>query len=436
MKKTLLVLFLVFALVGLVYAVDIQFWHAMGGERIEYFENVAKEFEALHPDINVNVQFNGSYRDNLNKTIAAVNSGTPPNVVQVFEIGTQMMIDGGIIVPVQDLMDNDPTFDPGIFLTPITNYYTVGGKLYSIPFNSSTAIMYYNKTMFEEAGLDPDSPPRTFDDFIEVCKALTVKDANGNIEQTGFTWPLHSWFIEQLLAAQNAPLVNNGNGRDGRPTECVLNNPAGLTIFEWLNTLAEGGYLINTKFEDWSAARNLFMSQKAGILFDSTSNVASHKANAAENGYELGTCFLPKPADAPSGGAVIGGASLWIIDGNPMNEMEASWEFVKFLNSKEQQMNWHKFTGYFPVTKEAVEGLLFSGFYQEEPDHMTAMMQLLLSVPSENTAGAICGVFPEMRTIIETKIQEMCNGEITPVKAIDEAAAECTAAIEEYNSIF
>ena len=119
-----------------------------------------------------------------------------------------------------------------------------------------------------------------------------------------------------------------------------------------------------------------------------------------------------------------------------MNEMEASWEFVKFLNSKEQQMNWHKFTGYFPVTKEAVEGLLFSGFYQEEPDHMTAMMQLLLSVPSENTAGAICGVFPEMRTIIETKIQEMCNGEITPVKAIDEAAAECTAAIEEYNSIF
>lgn len=436
MKKKLLVLVLAIALMGLAYAVDVQFWHAMGGERIEYFENVAEEFEALNPGINVEVQFNGSYRDNLNKTIAAVNSGTPPNVVQVFEIGTQMMVDSGIIVPVQELMDNDSTFDPGIFLTPITNYYTVQGELYSIPFNSSTAIMYYNKTMFEEAGLDPDNPPRNFADFIEACKALTIKDENGNIVQTGFTWPLHSWFVEELLAAQNAPLVNNGNGREGRPTECVIDSPEGLAIFNWLNTLAEGGYLINTKFEDWSAARNLFMSQKAGILFDSTSNVASHMNAAKENGYELGTCFLPKPVDAPAGGAVIGGASLWIIGGNPEAETEAAWEFVKFLNTKEQQMNWHKFTGYFPVTKEAVEGLLFSGFYQEQPDHMTAMMQLLLSVPSNNTAGAICGVFPEMRTIIETKVQEMCNGEITPAQALEESQAECTAAIEEYNSIF
>ncbi|HOM54217.1 MAG TPA: extracellular solute-binding protein, partial [Thermotogota bacterium] len=188
MKKALLILVLVglIALTGF-SATKIQFWHAMGGWRIDMLNEMAQDFMKLNPDIVVDVQYTGSYDETLNKLVAGIQAGTAPHVIQNFEIATQKMIDGEIAVVMQDLIDKDPTFDMGKFLPQVLNYYRVNGKLYCMPFNSSNPVMFYNKTLFEKAGLDPNKPPRTFSELYEYAKKLTVKDAAGNIIQSGIT---------------------------------------------------------------------------------------------------------------------------------------------------------------------------------------------------------------------------------------------------------
>ncbi|KAF2960130.1 ABC transporter substrate-binding protein [Thermotoga sp. 38H-to] len=435
MKKFFILLMLLLVVISLA-KVKIQFWHAMGGWRIELLQNMAEDFMKIHPDIEVEVQYTGSYRDTLNKLVAAVQGGTPPHVVQIYEIGTQFMIDSGIAVPIGDLIEKDPSFDIGKFLPQVLDYYRVKGKLYSMPFNSSNPILYYNKTLFKEAGLDPNNPPRTFDELIEYCRKLTVKDEKGNIVRAGITWPLHSWFFEQFIALQNAPLVDNENGRAGRPTKAVFNHEAALRFLRLWNTLTKEGLMINTTKEDWTGARQLFISQKVAMLITSTSDVKLMMDASKENGFELGTAFLPKPEGVKLGGTPIGGGSLWIIGDHPEEEIKAAWEFVKWMAEPEQQIRWHLGTGYFPVRKDAVETLLYQGYYGEYPHHLTALLQLLLSVQTPNTRGAVIGPFPEVRDIIETAIEKMINEEMTPEEALAWAEKEATRAIKEYNELY
>ncbi|MDK2907477.1 MAG: sn-glycerol 3-phosphate transport system substrate-binding protein, partial [Petrotoga sp.] len=244
-------LFMVSLLSVLSFPVTIEFWHAMSGDRIALIEDIVSDFEEAYPDIKVNAQYSGSYPETLNKLIAGVQSGNAPHIVQIYEIGTRLMIDSGVIVPVQDLLDQDNSYDVGVLLEPILNYYKVDGKLYSMPFNSSTALLYYNKTLFEEAGLDPNRPPQTYEELLEYSRILTKKDSNGTTVQYGLTWPTHSWIIEQLMAAADAPLVNNDNGRTARATEAVFNSEAGLKIFELFDQLNKEGLILNTAREDW-----------------------------------------------------------------------------------------------------------------------------------------------------------------------------------------
>jgi len=440
MKKIIFVTFLIMLLLTSSIAlaadkINVQFWHAMGGWRIELLQEMANDFMALHPDINIDVQYTGSYGDTINKLNVAIQSNVSPHVVQGYDIATQMLIDGEIAIPMQDLIDADPSFDIGTFMPQVLNYYRVGGKLYCMPFNSSNAIMFYNKTLFKKAGLDPNKPPKTYEELFEYAKKLTTKDDKGNVVQAGVTWNLHTWFFEQFLAVQNTPMVDNNNGRTERPTKAIFNSNAGLKIFTFWNDLTKNGYMINTKIEDWTGARNLFISQKVAMIITSTSDVALMVTSAQENDFELGTAFIPGPADAESGGVVIGGGSLWMVAGKPEEETKAAWEFVKFMAESAQQIKWHTGTGYFPVRKDAVEDLLSQGYYSESPHNLTAILQLLLSTQNYNTNGAIIGAFREVRSIIESNIQKMLNGDLTPEDALVTAEKESTEAIRDYEGL-
>lgn len=437
MKRFVLLLVSVLLLAGFAFSVTtIEFWHAMESDKVPLIQNMIQDFEALHPDIKVKLQYTGSYPETLNKLVAAVQTGNAPHIVQIYEIGTRLMIDSGVIVPVQDLLDQDKSYDVAVLLEPILNYYTVEGKLYSMPFNSSTCLLYYNKTLFEQAGLDPNRPPQTYEELLEYCRILTKKDAKGKTLQYGLTWPTHSWVIEQLMAVADAPLVNNNNGRTGRTTEAVFNNEAGLKIFELFDQLNKEGLILNTAREDWSASDENFISGKAAMLFTSTSDVRIFEEALTKNGYTLGTSFLPVPDASVSGGPVIGGASLWLIAGHPDSETKAAWEFMKFVTQEEQQILWHKGTGYFPTRKDAVKTLHYERFYAENPNYFTSLLQLLLAKRDYNTAGAIMGVFQEARDTIETAYERMAAGKMTPAEALAWAEKEVTKLIKEYNSIY
>ncbi|POZ92909.1 ABC transporter substrate-binding protein [Petrotoga halophila] len=436
MKRLVMFVFMVSLLSVLSFPVTIEFWHAMSGDRIALIEDIVSDFEEAYPDINVNAQYSGSYPETLNKLIAAVQSGNAPHIVQIYEIGTRLMIDSGVIVPVQDLLDQDDSYDVGVLLEPILNYYKVDGKLYSMPFNSSTALLYYNKTLFEEAGLDPNRPPQTYEELLEYSRILTKKDSSGTTVQYGLTWPTHSWIIEQLMAAADAPLVNNDNGRTARATEAVFDSESGLKIFELFDQLNKEGLILNTTREDWDAAGQNFVSGRAAMNFFSTSDVKIFQEGLESNGYELGTAFLPVPDISVSGGPVIGGASLWLIDGHPDEETKAAWEFLKFVNREDQQIRWHQGTGYFPVRKDAIQRLHYEEFYAENPNYFTSLLQLLLAKRDFNSAGAVIGVFPETRETIEIAYERMVDGQMTPEEALSWAESQVTELIQEYNEFY
>ncbi len=440
MKRVLVVVLLALvAFSGLVLAQEktqITFWHAFGGGRQLFVERMVEDYNYTHPLVNVTVEFKGSYRDTLNAAILAAQQGNAPNIVQIFEIGTQLALDSGIFMPIQDLVIG-PEFQPDDYIGGVTDYYKINGKFNSIPWNSSNPILYYNKDMFRAAGLDPNKPPRTFEEMLAYSKQIV----DSGVAPNAVSWPLHSWFFEQWMANMGEELANNGNGRDARATEVNLTGDGAKTILTWWKEMADKGYwAYSGKLEDWDGADAIFVSGQAAMEITSTSDVVQRQNDAAENGFELGTAYLPYPATTLAGrklsepqGVVVGGASLWITKDHPKAQLQAAKDFVIWFTNPENAISWHKATGYFPIRKSAVDVLKVENWFELNPAYKAAFDQLLNTKPSRATQGALIGAFPEVRTIIEQAVEKVIAGKATVDEALAQAKAKADKAIQDYN---
>ncbi|MDQ2055697.1 MULTISPECIES: ABC transporter substrate-binding protein [Halobellus] len=408
-------------------SVTIQFWHAMGGDLAQRIDDIVNSFEEQSDGITVETTSRNSYRDNLNATTSAVSSGNPPALSQIFEIGTQLAIDSQAFVPVEDIIPSDRiNFDN--FLDPVLDFYRVDGKLNSMPFNSSNAIMMYNRDAFEEAGLDPDSPPTTYQGITDAANTLT---SEGVVDQ-GMTFPNHSWFVESWFAQQNTTVVNNENGRNGRATESNLDSEAAQNIFEWWTDLYEQDQYLNPGIEAWGEAQQAFLTQKTGMIIYSTSSIAPMKQGAADNGFELDTAYLPAPGGDRTG-IPIGGASLWVPQGLSDAQQQAAAELLLFMTQPEQQAQWHTGTGYFPVREESITQLEDEGFYEENPAFRTAIDQLNETESTPATSGALMGPFPEVRTIIEEGYVSMIQGNTNVSDGLSQMKSDVDETLQSYN---
>lgn len=409
--------------------VTIEFWHAMSGTRIDLIQGIVDDFMEENPNITVKVQYAGSYNDTLNKVISAVKAGNPPSVFHSYEIGTLGLINSGMILPLDEAAEKYALpINWDDFFVPVQSYYKYQEKHYSMPFNSSTPLIYYNKTFFEAAGLDPENPPKTFEDI----RAAALKLKASGID-TPVSWNLHSWYFEQMHCLQNAPFVNNSNGRgEELPTEVLFNGKAGNTILDWWIGMYNDGLFMDVG-PGWSNHRAAFGSGEAAMVMSSSSDVNLLTASLKEKGWEMGTGFIPRPEGA-TGGVAIGGGSLWMTSDHTPEEELAALKLVEYISSDGPQMAWHKGTGYFPVRKTAMQKLEEEGWFVENPNYRTAFDQLLESPETLNTAGSLLGVFPETRAIIESAIQECYAGK--PVsKALNDAAAQVNDLIKEWNEV-
>ncbi|HHO57813.1 MAG TPA: extracellular solute-binding protein, partial [Oceanithermus profundus] len=168
------------ALLGFAFAaekVQITFWHAFGGGRTAFIQRAVEDFNYTHPGIEVKVEYKGSYRDTLNAAILAAKQGNAPHIVQIFEVGSQLALDSGIFVPIENYVPADLKFQLDDYIKPVANYYRIGGKFNSIPWNSSNPILYYNKDIFKKAGLDPENPPKTFNEVAQACEKIIASKA-------------------------------------------------------------------------------------------------------------------------------------------------------------------------------------------------------------------------------------------------------------------
>ncbi|TDL55624.1 ABC transporter substrate-binding protein [Paenibacillus dendritiformis] len=405
--------------------IKVTFWHAMSGNAGELIAKMANDYNASQDKYFVDAIFQGSYEESLTKLKAVGGTSEAPTLMQVQEIGTKYMVNSGYIQPVQDLIDQDK-FDLSQWEENILSYYQIDGKLYSLPFNTSNAILIYNKDKFKAAGLDPESPPKTFGEVREMAKKLTDNAKN----EKGFALLIYGWFIEQLLANQGADFVDNGNGRDSLATKSLLNSPASLGIFQWLDDMNKDGTLGNYG-RQWDDIRAAFSAGKVAMYMDSTAGIAGVMQASP---FEVGTGFLPAPDGKEANGVIVGGASLWLMNSVAEEEKEAAWDFMKYVTTPAVQAEWAAGTGYFPITKAAHEEPVLKETYEQAPQFLTTVKQLQNTKIGSATRGALISVFPETRNEVATAIEKLYQGD-APQKAVDDLTAKIDKLIEEDNKV-
>lgn len=404
--------------------VKITFWHSMGGVNGEAIDYLVNQFNEENTEgIVVEAQYQGSYDDAINKLKSAQIGNMGADLVQIYDIGTRFMIDSGWVIPMQELIDQDG-WDSSQIEPNIAAYYSVDNQLYSMPFNSSTPILYYNKDMFEKAGIT--EIPDSFAAIEAVGDDLLQKGGAGEVISLG----VYGWFFEQFICKQQQNYVNQENGRAGAATAVEFDqNGAGVKALTAWKSLYDKGYAPNVG-RGGDAGLADFSAGKAAMTLGSTASL-KQILNDVNGKFEVGTAYFPKVSDEDQGGVSIGGGSLWALNNEDEAKKEAVWEFVKFLVSPESQAYWNSQTGYFPVTTAAHEEPVFQENISQYPQFQTAIDQLHDSSPE--SAGALLSIFPEARSIVETEIETMLNSGTSPEDTTAKIAGEINAAIEEYN---
>ncbi|WP_069999128.1 ABC transporter substrate-binding protein [Cellulosilyticum sp. I15G10I2] len=407
--------------------VHITFWHSMGGAGGESIQKLTDAFNASQNNVAVEVQYQGTYDEAINKLKNSALGDAGPDVMQLYDIGTRWMIDSGYAYRMQDFIDGEG-YDASQLEQNILAYYTIDDQLYSMPFNSSTPLLYYNKDAFKEAGLDPEKAPVNFDELIETSKKLVKKEGD-KVTRYGANIQIYGWFFEQFLVKSELEYANNGNGReDGATAVSFDTNGGALSIMNKWKEAVESGALINLG-RDSDVNQEAFIAGNSCMTLASTASLAGIK-NKINGKFELGTAYLPSIRQEDKGGVSIGGGSLWIMDKKDDAKAKAAWEYVKYMVSPQVQVEWAKATGYFPITTEAYKLADMTAHLEAQPQFKTAINQLHDSTGSK---GALLAVFPEARSTIEENLEKLLNNEISAEAAVAKSAETINKAIEKYN---
>jgi len=409
----------------------VEFWHAMTGKNGDMVNSICDKFNASQKDYKVVPVYKGSYSDTMNAGIAAFRAGQAPAIIQVYEVGTAtMMAAKGAIKPVYQLMaENNENFDPKVYIPAIRAYYsTSDGKMLSMPFNSSTAVMYYNKDAFRKAGLDPEKPPVTWPEFFEDAKKLKASGMEG-----GFTTNWISWIqLESFSAWHNLPFGTRNNGFDGLDTKLVYNNPIVIKHLENIYNLSKDKVFIYGGREN--KANPLFTSGQVGLHFESIGGYGNMKANCK---FDFGVARLPYYPDVPGApqNSIIGGASLWVFNGKSKAEYKAVADFFSFISQPEMQAYWHKETGYLPITTAAYQLTKSQGYYKDNPGLEVAINQLQNKAPTGNSMGIRFGNFNVIREIEDQVWEDILAGKISVKDGVNKMVNDGNQKLREFEKL-
>ncbi len=442
---------------GAVAQTEIQFWHAMGGNLGETVNQLADGFNKSQSEYKVNAVYKGSYPETLTAAIAAFRAKQAPHIVQVFEVGTaNMMAAKGAIYPVYQLMaDAKEPFDPKAYIGPVYGYYsTTDGKLLSMPFNSSTPVLYWNKELLAKAGLDPNKGPTTWPELGEMAKKAVAAGA-----KCGFTPQWQTWtLIENYGAWHNLPYATKENGFGGTDIELKFNDAPRVKLIQMMadwskdktfvyggregksDTLFNGGecaFRIGSSGSAAGAEKALGQDKVGiGMMPYSPEVIATSLGNQREGAGSMiagldvekmspdQALAALKAAKAHANGpqnSIIGGATLWVLQGRPAAEYKGVAKFLTYLSTTPVQAKWHQETGYVPITVAASEATEKAGFYKKFPGRDIAVKELTLNPPTPNSKGLRIGNFVQIRDIVDEELESVWSGKKDAKTALDDA---------------
>ena len=395
---------------------ELQWWHAMGGNLGETVNTIAENYNASQDNYVIIPTYKGGYEDTMTAGIAAFRAKQQPHILQVFDAGAATIINApGATIPVADLMQEyGQGFNIEDYIEGVRYFYADSdGKMIGMPFNASTPLLYYNKEAFAKAGVA--NPPATWEEFEAIAPKL--KDAGYTaLAQSHSPWILS----ENFHSRHNLQLATGNNGYDSTDVEILYNNDSMKMHWgkmkEWLDDGHYGFY-----GRAWGDNQDAFVQKKVAMWMGSSGSFGGLKKSTD---FEFGTTFLPywkSVIDEPKG-TFIGGAALFAMSGKSDAENKGTADFFSYMTNPENQVFWHKATGYVPITTAAYDMAKQEGYYNESPDAEVGILQL--SQPGgEWTKGYRLGYYVQIREVMYSKFDNIFSGK----SSVDEAFAEMTA---------
>ncbi|MEX1007097.1 MAG: ABC transporter substrate-binding protein [Acidimicrobiia bacterium] len=412
--------------------VEITMWHSMGRANEETLTALADKFNSSQSAVKVTLVYQVSYDDTFTKYKAGLSSGDLPDIVQLQETEQQQMIDTRTVVPSGDCAKADHYSFSG-FLPRVVSYFTVKGKMYAMPFNTSGPVLFYDKNAFRKAGLDPEKPPATLDEVRQYAQKLK---SSGAVKNAGLGLVTEPGFFEHWRAMANKLFVNNSNGRKARAAKAAFDDAVGREIFAWMSGMVKDGLAEVNPDSGASQYDDLFgiANGNHAMAIDTSAvlgTITQLVASGAYPGLEIGVGPMPGPSG--KGGVLVSGGSLYIVNKSEPAKQAAAWQFMKFLDTPESQATWAVGTGYIPIVKKAAASTTVKDFWANNPGYEVAYNQLLQGVNSPATAGSVIGPYVEVRDVVRDAENSMFLEGKSPDAAVKAAASDSTAVIADYN---
>jgi sn-glycerol 3-phosphate transport system substrate-binding protein len=415
---------------------NVEFWHSNSGLLQDAMESLVDQFNSTigkEKGIKVSAIYQGKAADVATKLRASLQSNRAkdlPDLAQVDATGVMDVRDSAFMVSVEKLIDNDPTFSIDELQKGTVLSMTYKDQMIGMPFNASTILLYYNKDAFKEANLDPQRAPKTVKELGEYAAKLTTYTKDGKeVDRWGFagvptTYEMVSWIGQQDGVSY---LTDKLNGHQGNPTQVLFDKNGTLENFlnEWKRAYKMGGIGNIT-----SDVRQQFIAGKAAMFLTSTSSLSTVLDSVGDK-FEVGVGYLPSVDENSLGGVNIGGGAIFVFDNSNDPNKVATWEFLKFLTSKEAQLFWHQKTGYFPVNNGTYEMVEFKEHLENNKLFKVAIDQLLDSDPRIQSVwwpNAFQAYYE-----VQNAIVRMLDKDIEPKQITDELAKTIGGFIDEYN---
>ena len=403
-------------------------WHSMGSRNGDAVKAIVDAYNASQDVYFVDAQYQGSYDDTIAK-IKSTPEGMRPDIMQLNDVATLWMYNTDYFVPVQNYIDAEG-FDVSAYQENILAYYTINGKLSSMPFNCSVPALSYNVEALAAAGVSPEDLV-TLDDVLDAAQKIV----EAGVCQYGAVLDNDCWLFEQYISMLGADLMNNGNGRDGIPTKLAIDeNGAGLKLLEIFRNFMSSEYTTNFGSGTSGGTAEGKKEFAAGNIpmFISTCGNFRDLLDGADGSFTVAQTSLPKINAEDPYSVTIGGASLWILNNGEATQGDGAWDFIKFCSSPEMMAQWTFSTGYLPVSKDVESLDMYKAYLNENPGFALIMDELRESTP--DSIGALTGVSTKFRLTVENEILMLLDDEnYTCEEALESICAQVNEEIELYN---
>lgn len=406
---------------GAANAVDLEFYFpvAVGGKAAETIQSLTDEYVAANEGVNIAAVYAGSYQETVTKALTAARGGKPPQLSVILSVDMFTLIDEDIIIPFDDLAQSaeDKAWMSSFYPAFMANSQT-GGKTYGIPFQRSTPVLYWNKEAFEEAGLDPEVPPATWEDMVEFGKKLVKKDANGNVSRWGVRIPSSGfpyWLFQGLTTQNDIELAN----ADGNQT--YFDDPKVVEALQYLVDLSEKHQVMAPGIIEWGATPKAFFEGQTAMMWTSTGNLTNVRDNAP---FDFGVAMLPANKRR---GAPTGGGNFYIFKDADEEQQRAAFEFVKWITAPEQSAKWTIATGYVAPRADTWETETMKAYTSDFPPALVARDQLEFAVAELSTYEN-----QRVTTIFNDALAAAITGAKAPAEALTEAQQQAEAILKDY----